>query len=98
MSCSFLISLHYLFPLSDIDKHRPAHIAFLQRYYDEGLFVCSGPKIPRTGGIIIARCSDKDALQSVIENDPFFIHGLAEYEVIEFSPTMASSELSIFLK
>jgi uncharacterized protein YciI len=45
-----------------------------------------GPQGPRTGGIIIADCADRAEIEAIMESDPFFIGGVAEYEIIEFVP------------
>jgi len=51
----FVVSLNYKVPLTEIDRLAPAHVEWLKACYAEGVFVASGPKKPRTGGIIIAR-------------------------------------------
>ena len=52
----FVVSLNYKVPLTEIDRLQAAHIEWLKACYAEGIFVASGPKKPRTGGIIIAQC------------------------------------------
>jgi uncharacterized protein YciI len=65
----------------------PPHVRFLDRCYAESWFIVSGRRSPRTGGIILARAKDEREIWSLIEQDPFYVNGAAEYEVIEFSPT-----------
>lgn len=50
----FVIELVYKVPLTEIDAHMKAHMAFLNKYYASGHFLVSGRKIPREGGIILA--------------------------------------------
>ncbi|MCD6055322.1 MAG: hypothetical protein K0R12_284 [Gammaproteobacteria bacterium] len=92
-----VIELTYKTPLEKVDQFVQAHRAFLQRYYDEGLFLVSGPQEPRTGGIIIA-LADKSRLKAIIKNDPFYQEGIADYRFIEFKPVKYHSELSGLLK
>ncbi len=40
-----------------------AHRQFLQQGYDEGRFLVSGPSIPPTGGILIARAREHRGAQ-----------------------------------
>ena len=54
LAAMFVIELLYKAPLADIDKHMPAHMKFLKKYYASGHFLISGRKIPRDGGIILA--------------------------------------------
>ncbi|WP_292307237.1 YciI family protein, partial [Mesorhizobium sp.] len=49
----FIVSLNYKVPLTEIDRLAPAHVEWLKACYAEGIFVASGPKRPRTGGIIV---------------------------------------------
>ena len=83
----FIVILTYKASLDTIDSFRADHLDFLEECYDKNLFLASGPKVPRNGGIIIAQCDSKNILQKVLLNDPFALNDLATYEVIEFSPT-----------
>lgn len=94
-SCSrnlFTISLTYRVSLKEVDKHIQAHREFLKEHYEKGVFIASGAKVPRTGGIIIASLSDKSLLDTILKKDPFYRHNIAAYEITEFKPTMYSEE------
>ncbi|MDO8955097.1 MAG: YciI family protein [Gammaproteobacteria bacterium] len=88
----FIISLHYLQPMTEVEKHLDAHRTFLDDCYKQHYFIASGPKVPRTGGIILARIKDRASLEALIELDPFKIHGVASYEIIEFMPNRGLPE------
>jgi uncharacterized protein YciI len=90
----FIVSLTYRVPLERIDAAIEEHVAFLARHYEAGHFLASGRKVPRTGGVILADGLDRDALDRVLAEDPFHREGLADYEVIEFSPTMARDDIA----
>lgn len=82
----FIVELHYLKPLELIDAQLAAHLEFLDGHYKSGLFLASGPKNPRDGGMIIASGKvDIAQLQAILAEDPFAKHGLASYRVVEFS-------------
>lgn len=85
----FIINLNYIAPLEKIDACMKEHMAFLNTCYREGLFIVSGRKIPRTGGIILAQGSSREALEALMRNDPFVAHGLAEFDVIEFQASQS---------
>ncbi|MGH3867668.1 MAG: YciI family protein [Pseudonocardiaceae bacterium] len=89
----FIISLTYVAPLERLDELMPEHVAFLDRYYAEGTFLVSGRKVPRTGGVILARGGSREEIVKIIENDPFRREGVAEYDVIEFIATRTSGAL-----
>ncbi len=45
----FIVNITYQTPLEEIEKHLEAHVAFLDKYYEAGVFLLSGRKKPRTG-------------------------------------------------
>lgn len=82
-----IVELIYKKPLEEVDNVLQAHRTFLQTCYDKGLFLASGPKNPRTGGIIIA-LTDQETMQTLIEQDPFHQAGVADYKITEFNPVL----------
>src|SRR3954463_4211564 len=62
----FIVTLTYLKPVEEIDALMDAHVAWLKRHYDEGLFIASGRRVPRTGGVILARSGDEAALRAAL--------------------------------
>ncbi|EDP96444.1 YciI family protein [Kordia algicida OT-1] len=93
----YIISLTYKVPLETIDQHLDAHIQYLNTQYELGNFHASGRKVPRTGGVILSKMTDKLKLATILEQDPFKIHDLADYEITEFVPSKTCVEWS-FLK
>ncbi|QEL57605.1 YciI family protein [Chromobacterium paludis] len=88
----FVVSLTYTAPLSDVDALLPAHVQWLKQAYADGLFVASGRKVPRDGGVILAR-GERAALEARLAQDPFAQGGVARYDIIEFVPSMAAPGL-----
>lgn len=83
----FIISLNYLVELEHVDQAIPAHLEWLEQNYADGVFLASGRKTPRTGGVILASGLDRADLESRLATDPFNLQGIAEYSVIEFEPS-----------
>lgn len=94
----FVVLLKYPESLEQIDAHLIAHREFLDEGYRKNYFVTSGPRVPRTGGIIISQLTDRTQLENILNNDPFKIHGLAEYEIIEFTPIKYHHDFENFCK
>ncbi|HYJ80367.1 MAG TPA: YciI family protein [Longimicrobiaceae bacterium] len=93
----FVLLLKYLKPLEEVDAHLPAHREFLDRCYREGKLICSGPREPRTGGVILADVdSELEAMKIVVE-DPFFTHKVAEYELVRFTPNRYDPRFAAFV-
>lgn len=80
----FIVELTYVRPLAEADAHLEAHRGFLAEQYANGVFLASGPKEPRTGGVILARAGSVEELEAVLAQDPFQAHGVAEYRVTRF--------------
>jgi uncharacterized protein YciI len=89
----FVIELIYKAELSQIDAHMKAHVAFLEKYYAAGNFLVSGRKIPRDGGIILAVGKHKEQLETIVKEDPFYEHGLAEFRIIEFRASQRAPDI-----
>lgn len=86
----FVIDIDYTAPLGEIDALIPAHAAFLERHHACGDFIASGPKIPREGGVILARGASRAAIEAVVKEDPFAKAGVAEYRITAFLARMVS--------
>ena len=91
----FIFSLTYVKPLSEVERFLPAHIQFLDEHDKKNLFMCSGRKIPRTGGVILCNCADIVEARSIMEKDPFYKEGIAQYDIIEFVPSKSSEAFQI---
>ncbi len=91
-----LITLRYVVPLEEVDQHMPAHIAWLAKGYEEGIFLVSGRQVPRTGGVILSR-GHKREVEALTATDPFVSSGSAVAEVIEFTASMAADGFTALL-
>ncbi len=89
----FIVNLNYIVPLDQLDAHMADHVKFLKKYYEENVFLASGRKVPRTGGIILALTKSKDEVERIIKQDPFYKHKLAEFSVTEFLTSQVHPEL-----
>ena len=94
----FLFNLTYKKPLEEIERLLPAHIAFLDEFYDKGKFLCSGRKEPRTGGVILCNCESLAEAEAIRDRDPFFYEGGAGNEIIRFQPTKMSPGFQAMLE
>jgi len=94
----FIINLHYIVPLEQLDAHMTEHVKYLQKYYKQNVFVASGRKVPRTGGIILALAKSREVLDEIIHEDPFYVHKLAEFSVTEFLTSQSHPDLKKLLK
>ena len=83
----YIIVLTYIKPVDEIDKYLDQHQKYLEKYYHDNKFIVSGRRKPRIGGVIVCHKMDKEELKQIILEDPFHIHQIATYDIIEFEPT-----------
>jgi uncharacterized protein YciI len=93
----FVVLLNYTKPLEDVDEHMGAHMAFVRKCYTAKVFIVSGRRVPRTGGVILARAPSKEDLVEIMDKDPFVKNGVATYEIIEFKTNQHDPEMKAFL-
>lgn len=87
----FVVILTYLVPLDQVDQHLVEHRKFLNEHYAAGHFLMSGPQNPRSGGVILVQGDDRDWVTAIMKKDPFQIHEVAKYQIIEFDPIKMNS-------
>ncbi|MEJ2631560.1 MAG: YciI family protein [Acidihalobacter sp.] len=86
----YVIDLEYIAPLAEVERHLEEHREFLRRHYAQGHFLMSGPKEPRTGGIILAQAESLETVRQWVAEDPFHAAGVARYEVTGWAPNMSA--------
>jgi len=83
----FVVILTYKKPMEIVEEVRVPHREFLDRMYVQGVLLASGPQVPRhAGGILLARGMDQSALEKLLQQDPFYTEGIADYQYIPFDP------------
>lgn len=82
-----IILVTYKKPIEDVEAYTVPHREFLDTLYAQNILLISGPQVPRTGGILIARAGKtKEELMDILKQDPFYTEGIADYNIIEFNP------------
>ncbi|KJY33925.1 MULTISPECIES: YciI family protein [Streptomyces] len=90
----FVMELMYTAPIEDVEEELDAHIAWLDGYYASGVFLASGRKVPREGGVILARGVSRAEIEKIAAEDPFSVAGVCEYRITEFIATKTSAGLA----
>jgi len=91
-----IATLSYKVPLEKVDAHLEAHKAWLRNAMDQGLLSLAGRKVPRTGGVLLS-LADRPAFEACVAQDPFSVHGVADYDLTEFAPTAADATFAFLL-
>jgi uncharacterized protein YciI len=77
-----------------VEKYIAEHVDYLDQYYEKKQIIFSGRKNPRTGGVVLVNSTDRAFAEEFIKGDPFYIHEVAKYEIIEFLPTKYDPRLA----
>ena len=86
----FVLILTYKAPIEKVIELLEAHCCYLDKYYAAGIFLASGPQVPRTGGVILCRAQSRAEVEKII--------GEADYRVIEFEPNKSVEGFKELLK
>jgi len=91
-----LAVIRYRRPLEEVLVHHPAHHTYLQSLKAAGVLLASGPLTPRYGGALLLRVPDENAhaaLDAVRDNDPYWIAGVAQYELLPWAVVTGRDDL-----
>lgn len=70
-------------------KHVAAHVAYLRELLAQGVLRASGPVEggPHRAALLIIAADNIDALEAIVDRDPFALHGLIDdMEVRQWDP------------
>ena len=84
-----IVLLNYTAPIEALDAQIDAHRAWLKSAADAGILMAAGRKVPRTGGMFLAR-GTLDEVRAWAATDPFAVHGLSDYDFTEVDVTMTA--------
>jgi len=90
----YVIVVDFVRPLEEVDRVAPAHKAWLETLRAAGTLLVSGRRNPRTGGVILATAPSREAMDRLVEADPFHVAGVATHTVVEFQPSLAAHDLT----
>ncbi|MER8043514.1 YciI family protein [Streptomyces sp. NPDC094032] len=92
----FVLELSYTAPVERVDALLDAHIEWLDAQYAAGVFLASGRKNPRDGGVILAAGVGRAEIEEIAAADPFSVGGVCAYRITEFYATKTVEGLAPF--
>ena len=93
----FIIILTYTKPEEVVAKYRAEHREFLDLHYKQNNLVVSGPQVPLKGGAMVSQLTNRAKVEAIVHDDPFYIHDIASYEIIEFNPVKVHPDFKKFI-
>lgn len=92
----FVLELTYTAPFERVDEYMADHLSWVKTQYDAGVFLASGRKEPRDGGVVLAVGNDRAAIEELVAGDPFSVAGVCDYRVTQFFATTVVADLEQF--
>jgi uncharacterized protein YciI len=93
----FIVLLEFAAGRGRAGELMDGHKAWIQRGFDDGVFLLSGSLQPQRGGAIVAHNTSLAALQRRVADDPFVAHGVVSTQVLEVTPSRIDERLKAFL-
>ena len=65
------------------------HHSYIQKYFDAGKVIASGPVFGGGGGVVFLRLDDDESAEGFCDNDPFTTAGIHRYRITQFDAHFA---------
>jgi uncharacterized protein YciI len=86
----FIVLLEFSSNRDQAGRLLQAHNQWLQRGFDDGVFVLAGSLEPRQGGAIVAHGGSRAELERRVEADPFVAEKVVSARILEVTPSKAN--------
>lgn len=80
---NFAVTYHYTDDVELVNEIRPIHREWLGLQLADGALLASGPMVNRPAALLIWRAESIEALNALLDNDPFEIAGAITERTIE---------------
>jgi len=86
----FSVVLTYMRPIEEVNLHLDTHKAWLIDNVKQARVIFAGPLEDKTGGLVLATCTNREELDAMMAQDSFIRSGVASYHAHACSPALAS--------
>ncbi len=93
----FIILLEFSDNKDRAEEAMAGHKAWLDRGFDDGVFMLAGSLQPGRGGGLLAHNTSLSDLQRRVKEDPFVAENVVSAEIIELTPSRADDRLAFLL-
>jgi uncharacterized protein YciI len=93
----FVVTLKFSANKGSAGQFMKGHSAWIERGFDDGVFLLVGSLQPNLGGGIIAHNTSLSDLQSRVNDDPFVAENVVSAEILEITPSKADERLKFLL-
>lgn len=89
----FMVLLRFADRMSEAPRLMEAHNAWLQRGFDDGVFLAAGSLRGAGGGAILAHAATLAEMTARVDADPFVAEGVVAAEIHEIAPSRTDPRL-----
>ena len=93
----FVVLLKFSDNKGEAGQFVEGHKEWIQRGFDDGVFLLAGSLQPNLGGGIVAHNTSLSDLQSRVNADPFVAENVVKAEILEITPSKADARLDFLL-
>jgi uncharacterized protein YciI len=93
----FIVLLKFSDNKDKVSQFMEGHKEWIQRGFDDGVFLLAGSLQPKLGGGILAHNTSFTDLQSRVNTDPFVKNNVVKSEILEIDPARADARLKFLL-
>jgi uncharacterized protein YciI len=93
----FVVLLRFSSHRDEAGQFMKGHNEWIQRGFDDGVFLLVGSLKPSLGGAIVAHNTSLSELQSRVQDDPFVAAKVVNAEIVEITPSKADTRLDFLV-
>jgi uncharacterized protein YciI len=93
----FIVLLKFSDNKDQVSQFMEDHKEWIQRGFDDGVFLLAGGLQPNLGGGILAHNTSLADLQSRVSADPFVAENVVNAEILEIDPSRTDARLGFLL-
>lgn len=93
----FIVLLKFSDNKGNAGQFMEGHKEWIERGFDDGVFLLTGSLQPNLGGGIVAHNTSLSDLQSRVNTDPFVAEKVVKAEILEITPSKADARLNFLL-
>jgi uncharacterized protein YciI len=90
----FVVLLKFSNNKGQASQYMEGHKVWLERGFDDGVFLLAGNLQPQLGGGIVAHNTSLSDLQSRVNGDPFVAENVVSAEILEIAPSRTDERLN----
>ena len=93
----FIVLLKFSGNKGQAGQFMDGHKAWIERGFDDGVFLLAGGLQPALGGGIVAHNTSLPDLQGRLNDDPFVAENVVSAEILEIAPSRTDERLEFLL-